>query len=90
MTESAAKIFDPVKPLWFSHPDPDRDAKEAALRAMSDDEFRRIYAITRTTAATLRRQGDMDALYDLTRGLKTLQRIGAERGIIFRAMRTKS
>lgn len=79
--------FDPTAPLSFAHPDPDRPAKEAALRAVSEDAFRALYAITRVAATRMKVAGDMEALYGLTRGMKTLQRIGGERGIILKATR---
>lgn len=79
--------FDPTAPLSFAHPDPDRPGKEAALRAVSEDAFRTLYAITRAEATQVKAAGDMEALYGLTRGMKTLQRIGGERGIILKATR---
>jgi hypothetical protein len=77
--------FDPTAPLSFTHPDPARPEKEAALRAMPEDAFRNLYAITRAEATRMKASGDMEALYGLTRGMKTLQRIGGERGIILAA-----
>ncbi|PKR58348.1 hypothetical protein [Thalassospira lohafexi] len=77
--------FDPQMPLSFKHPDPDRAAKETALRALSEEGFRALFALTRTAASQKRASGEMEALYGLTRGLKTLQRIGGERGIILQA-----
>ena len=77
--------FDPEAPLSFKHPDPDRAAKEAAVRALSEDEFRALFALTRAAASQKRASGEMEALYGLTRGLKTLQRIGGERGIVLQA-----
>ncbi|WP_417625358.1 prenyltransferase/squalene oxidase repeat-containing protein [Paremcibacter congregatus] len=77
--------FDPEKPLSFSHPDPDRTAKEDALRAVSEDTLRNLYAITRKQASMMRAAGDLEALYGLTRGMKTIQRIGGERGIVLAA-----
>lgn len=80
--------FDPQMPLSFKHPDPDRAAKEAAVRALSEDEFRALFALTRAAASQKRASGDMEALYGLTRGLKTLQRIAGERGIVLQARPT--
>jgi len=86
-TAAATVMFDPQTPLVFLHPDPDRAAKENALRALPEDALRALYAITRKQASVMRATGDMDALYDLTRGMKTIQRIGGERGIILGARR---
>lgn len=77
--------FDPQMPLSFKHPDPDRAAKEAVLRVLSEEGFRALFALTRAAASQKRASGEMEALYGLTRGLKTLQRIGGERGIILQA-----
>ena len=79
--------FDPTAPLSFAHPDQARPDKEAALSAMPEDAFRTLYAITRAEATRMKASGDMEALYGLTRGMKTLQRIGGERGIILKATR---
>ena len=80
-------MFDPEKPLSFSHPDPDRTAKEAALAVLSETVFRNLYALTRMEAARVKASGEMDRLYALTRGMKTLQRIGGQRGIMLGAKR---
>ncbi|MEQ9346642.1 MAG: hypothetical protein RIG26_09390 [Thalassospira sp.] len=79
--------FDPEKPLSLSHPDPDRTAKEAALAVLSETVFRNLYALTRMEATRVKASGEMDRLYGLTRGMKTLQRIGGQRGIILGAKR---
>jgi hypothetical protein len=79
----AMEPFDPTAPLSFDHPDPNRVAKEAALRALPEDAFRNLYAITRQTAAQAKANGEMERLYGLTRGMKTMQRIGGERGVVF-------
>ncbi|WP_052065705.1 terpene cyclase/mutase family protein [Thalassospira australica] len=75
-------VLAPDTPLVFAHPDPERNVKEAALRALSDTDFRALYVVTRKAAAEMKARGEMEALYDLTRGLKTLQRIAGERGLI--------
>ncbi|MHC8494508.1 prenyltransferase/squalene oxidase repeat-containing protein [Thalassospira sp. SM2505] len=80
--------LDPNAALSFPHPDPDRADKEAALRNLSEDAFCTLYAITRDEAARMKNTGEMEALYGLTRGMKTLQRIGGERGIILRIARS--
>ncbi|MBX2831331.1 MAG: hypothetical protein KTR23_09155 [Rhodospirillales bacterium] len=79
------EAFDPEKPLSFCHPDPDRATKEDALRGLSEDALRNLYAITRKQASMMRATGDMEALYGLTRGMKTIQRISGERGIVLGA-----
>jgi hypothetical protein len=74
--------FDPTTPLSFTHPDPNRAEKEAALRALPEPVFRGLYNITRAAASRAKADGAKETLYGLTRGMKTLQRIGAEQGII--------
>ena len=74
--------FDPTAPLSFEHPDPNRAEKEVALRALPEPVFRGLYNITRAAASRAKAEGAMETLYGLTRGMKTLQRIGAEQGII--------
>ncbi len=81
MKESNQITFDPKSPLTFAHPDPDRDAKEQALRALDEDSFRALYAITRAAATQAKAAGEMEVLYGLTRGMKTLQRLAGDRGI---------
>lgn len=78
-------ILNPLFPLTFKHPDPTRLEKEEALRVLSEEAFRDLFKVTRIEAQKMRVSGDMEALYGLTRGLKTLQRIGGERGIVLRA-----
>ena len=86
MTEA----LNPGRPLVFEHPDPARLEKEEALRTLSEGAFRELFKVTRIEAQKMRVSGDMEALYRLTRGLKTLQRIGGERGIILNARRIKA
>ena len=81
MTEASKTMLDPKAPLVFSHPDPDRATKEEALRALDDDTFRDLYAITRAAATQAKASGEMETLYGLTRGMKTLQRMAGDRGI---------
>ncbi|WP_417813992.1 hypothetical protein [Thalassospira alkalitolerans] len=85
----ATDVFDPTAPLVFAHPDPARPAKEDALRVLSEGAFRELFHVTRIEAQKMRASGDMEALYSLTRGLKTLQRIGGDRGIVLNARRSK-
>lgn len=81
MKDSNQITFDPKSPLSFAHPEPDRVAKEAALRALDDDAFQELYAITRAAATQAKASGEMEVLYGLTRGMKTLQRMAGDRGI---------
>jgi hypothetical protein len=77
----AMSNFDPTNPLSFDQPDANRPEIEAALRALPEPEFRKLYDVTRTAASRAKAQGEMETLYGLTRGMKTLQRIGGDRGI---------
>jgi hypothetical protein len=74
-------------PLTFDEPDPERAAKEKALYAMSKEELLALYKRTRSAATEARHAHDMEALYALVRGTKTIQRIAGERGMIIRAKR---
>lgn len=74
-------------PLTFSEVDPERPAREARLRAMSGAELLALYDETRKAASDARRAHDMEGLYPLARGLKTIQRIAAERGLVIGARR---
>lgn len=80
----------PAQPLVFEHLDPARPEKEEALLTLSEGAFRDLFKVTRIEAQKMRVSGDMEALYRLTRGLKTLQRIGGERGIILNARRIEA
>ncbi|MCE9649741.1 MAG: hypothetical protein K8R18_08975 [Parvibaculum sp.] len=73
--------------LTFSEPDPDRPAKEAALRAMSDADLLALYTETRAAASEASKARDMERLYPLVRGMKTIQRIAGARGFIIKARR---
>lgn len=75
--------------LVFSEPDPDRPAKEARLRAMTEADLLALYEETREAASKARREHDMGRLYPLARGMKTIQRIAAERGLVIRARRSR-
>ena len=72
-------------PLRFPPADPERERKECALREMSDEDLLALYNITREAASQARRSADMEALYPLARGMKTIQRVAGERGFIIRA-----
>jgi hypothetical protein len=78
---------DPAQPLRFDEPDPDRAEKETTLYAMDNDDLLALYNRTRAAASAARKAHDMEALYPLARGMKTLQRIAGERGLIIRARR---
>ena len=80
-------LFDPRQPLTFSEPDPDRATKERALHAMSNDELLVLYNLTRAAASEAHKTHDMETIYPLVRGMKTLQRITGERGFTIRARR---
>ncbi len=80
--DQAMSNFDPTVPISFAHPDPDRAEKEEALRILPEPAFRALYDITRAAASRAKAEGAMETLYGLTRGMKTLQRIAAEQGII--------
>tara|TARA_R110002110_G_scaffold116998_4_gene289136 strand:+ start:391 stop:654 length:264 start_codon:yes stop_codon:yes gene_type:complete len=79
--------FDPCQPLAFLETDPDRDHKERALHAMSNDDLLALYNLTRAAASEAHKTHDMEKVYPLVRGMKTLQRITGERGFIIRARR---
>lgn len=74
-----------VKPLVFPERDPDRPAKEAALRLMDGHELMRLYEVTRSAASEARKRGDMEKLYPLARSMKTIQRLADERGLVIHA-----
>ncbi len=76
-------------PLSFPETDPDRPAKEAQLLAMSDAELLALYAETRAAAAQASEARDMERLYPLVRGMKTIQRIAGARGLIIKARRLR-
>jgi hypothetical protein len=78
-----------IAPLTFSDPDPDRPAKEAALLALSDADLLALYTETRAAASQARKAHDMERLYPLARGMKTIQRIAGERGFIIKARRLR-
>ena len=71
--------------LTIAENDPERARLETDLRALDDACFEALFRRTRAAAAAHRATGDMEALIPLVRGLKTLHRLGAERGLIFRA-----
>lgn len=76
-----------TQPLRFDEDDQARTAKEAALYALSNEDLLVLYKRTRTDASAARKARDMETLYPLARGMKTIQRIAGERGLIIRAKR---
>lgn len=80
---------DPQQPLTFDDPDANRADKEAALHAMGNEELLVLYNITRAAASEAHKTHDMEKIYPLVRGMKTLQRITGARGFIIRARRLK-
>lgn len=76
--------------LTFSDNDPDRLVKEAQLLAMSDAELLALYTETRAAAAQASKAHDMERLYPLVRGMKTIQRIAGGRGLIIKARRLQA
>lgn len=75
--------------LKFEQPDPDRSAKEAEVEALSEPDLRALYEHTRAAAQKARAAQDMEELYRLVRGTKTIQRIAGKQGIIIRAKRSR-
>lgn len=73
--------------LKFDQPDPDREAKEGDVETLSEPELRALYERTRMAAQKARMAEDMEELYRLVRGTKTIQRIAGKRGILIRAKR---
>jgi len=71
--------------LRFDEPDRDRQEKETYVRALSEAELRALYQTTRIAAQEARAKKDMEELYRLVRGTKTIQRIAGERGILIRS-----
>jgi len=76
-----------MTPLRFDENDPERSAKEAELRALASDDLLALFSSTRAAAVEARDRHDMEALYPLVRGMKTIQRIAGERGLIITAQR---
>ncbi|PCJ70313.1 MAG: hypothetical protein COA62_06830 [Rhodobiaceae bacterium] len=73
--------------LKFDQPDPDRAEKEEEVEALPEPELRALYERTRMAAQKARVAQDMEELYRLVRGTKTIQRIAGNRGILIRAKR---
>lgn len=73
-----------VAPFTLDEDDPSRGEKESALRAMSATDLLTLYRQTRVLAAAATRDHDMARLLPMVRGMKTIQRIAAGRGLIIR------
>lgn len=71
-------------PFTLAEDDPLRSAHEAVLRAMSDTDMLALYNATQKHASAARKAHDMPLLLPMVRGMKTIQRIAAERGLIIR------
>ncbi len=70
----------------FEEQDPKRAEKEAEIKKLDDRSLRKLYNDTRAAAKAARRALNMEELYRLVRGTKTIQRIAGERGIIIRSV----
>ena len=66
----------------FDDPDPDRAAIEKHLSALPDSELAQALADTRREAAAARAREDMEQLFKLVRGMKTIHRIAHKRGLV--------
>lgn len=77
----------PPSVLTLQEDDSARPAIEAMLRNLAELDLRALWARTRAGAAQARVVGDMARLFPLVRGIKTIQRIAGERGILIVARR---
>lgn len=75
-------------PFTLAEADPARSEKESALRTMSEADLLALYRETRSHASAATRDHDMSRLLPMVRGMKTIQRIAAERGLIIRRERS--
>jgi hypothetical protein len=66
----------------FDDPDPGRVAMEQHLSDLPDDDLAQALAETRRAAAAARAREDMEHLFKLVRGMKTIHRIANRRGLI--------
>ncbi len=76
-----------IELLKFDEPDPERQAKEAVVHRLTEEELRSLYNRTRAAAQRARAARQMEELYALVRGTKTIQRIAGERGILIMSRR---
>ena len=66
----------------FDDPDPGRAAMEQHLSHLPDGDLAQALADTRRAAAAARARDDMEQLFKLVRGMKTIHRIANRRGLI--------
>ena len=71
--------------LKIDEADQDRPKKEALLKSLPEPDLRALYDVTRAAARRARAANNMEELFRLVRGTKTIQRIAGERGFIIRA-----
>ncbi|MFD0387045.1 hypothetical protein ACFQ4K_03155 [Tistrella bauzanensis] len=71
--------------LAIAEADPRRDAIERRLATVALDDLLALHTRTLVAARTARAANDMPRLFDLVRGLKTLQRIAGDRGHVIMA-----
>jgi hypothetical protein len=71
--------------LALAEADPRRPALEAMLMRMALDDLADLHDRTRSAAREARAAADMPRLFDLVRGMKTLQRIAGARGRLLMA-----
>ncbi|MBI1261929.1 MAG: hypothetical protein GC184_09405 [Rhizobiales bacterium] len=77
-------------PFTLEEDDPQRIAREAQLRAMSETDMLALYHATQKHAAAARKAHDMKRLLPMVRGMKTIQRLAAERGLVIRRAKLSS
>jgi hypothetical protein len=66
----------------FDDPDPGRAMIEQRLSNLPDAELAQALADTRRAAAAARARDDMEHLFKLVRGMKTIHRIAHKRGLV--------
>ena len=66
--------------LALAEADPQRPAVESMLMGLALDDLAALHDRTRSAARAARAADDMPRLFDLVRGMKTLQRIAGTRG----------
>ncbi len=71
----------------FEEADPDRELKERQLTSLDDDQLASALAATRRAAAEARANEQMERLFQLVRGMKTIHRIAQQRGLILKRPR---
>lgn len=71
--------------LTIEEEDARRPEIEALLARLPEPDLRALWGRTRSAAAAARATGDMERLFGLVRGTKTIQRIAGARGIVILA-----